>query len=144
MPNLRQKLLKSSQQLKAAGSKGVLVSGIEDKNAQLLVLAINQVLASEAFNTAGTRQIRKGSNAIVSQLIKDMNAGSVHTLIMSGINPVYTLADSASFVSGLKKVKTSVAFSLKEDETASITTIGCSGTSLLRILGRCYDYKRNL
>jgi len=116
-------VVKAAQQLKAAGSKGVLVSGIEDKNAQLLVLAINQRLASEAFNTAGTRQIRKGSNAVVSQLIKDMNAGSVHTLIMSGINPVYTLADSASFVSGLKKVKTSVAFSLKEDETASITTI---------------------
>ncbi|MFH7016825.1 TAT-variant-translocated molybdopterin oxidoreductase [Flavobacterium sp. FlaQc-47] len=116
-------VVKAAQQLKLAGSKGVLVSGIEDKNAQLLVLAINQLLASEAFNTVGTRQIRKGSNAVVSQLIKDMNAGSVHTLIMSGINPVYTLADSSSFVSGLKKVKTSVAFSLKEDETASITTI---------------------
>jgi molybdopterin-containing oxidoreductase family iron-sulfur binding subunit len=25
-----------------------------------------------------------------------MKAGSVHTLIMSGVNPVYTLADSAS------------------------------------------------
>jgi len=42
---------------------------------------------------------------------------------MSGVNPVYTLADSAKFVSGLKKTKLSVAFSLKEDETASITTI---------------------
>ena len=126
---------KAAQQLKAAGSKGVLVSGIEDKNAQLLVLAINQVLASEAFNTAGTRQIRKGSNAIVSQLIKDMNAGSVHTLIMSGINPVYTLADSASFVSGLKKVKTSVAFSLKEDETASITTIAAPAPHYLESWG---------
>ncbi|SNR85690.1 TAT-variant-translocated molybdopterin oxidoreductase [Flavobacterium sp. ov086] len=126
---------KAAQQLKAAGSKGVLVSGIEDKNAQLLVLAINQVLASEAFNTAGTRQIRKGSNAIVSQLIKDMNAGSVHTLIMSGINPVYTLADSASFVSGLKKVKTSVAFSLKEDETASVTTIAAPAPHYLESWG---------
>ncbi|EJL62674.1 TAT-variant-translocated molybdopterin oxidoreductase [Flavobacterium sp. CF136] len=126
---------KAAQQLKAAGSKGVLVSGIEDKNAQLLVLAINQVLVSEAFNTAGTRQIRKGSNAIVSQLIKDMNAGSVHTLIMSGINPVYTLADSASFVSGLKKVKTSVAFSLKEDETASITTIAAPAPHYLESWG---------
>jgi len=122
-PKFKDEAVKAAQQLKLAGSKGVLVSGIEDKNAQLLVLAINQALASEAFNTVGTRQIRKGSNAVVSQLIKDMNAGSVHTLIMSGINPVYTLADSASFVSGLKKVKTSVAFSLKEDETASITTI---------------------
>jgi len=128
-------VVKAAQQLKAAGSKGVLVSGIEDKNAQLLVLAINQVLASEAYNTAGTRQIRKGSNAVVSQLIKDMNAGSVHTLIMSGINPVYTLADSASFVSGLKKVKTSVAFSLKEDETASITTIAAPAPHYLESWG---------
>jgi len=128
-------VVKAAQQLKAAGSKGVLVSGIEDKNAQLLVLAINQRLASEAFNTDGTRQIRKGSNAVMSQLIKDMNAGSVHTLIMSGINPVYTLADSASFVSGLKKVKTSVAFSLKEDETASITTIAAPAPHYLESWG---------
>lgn len=128
-------VVKAAQQLKLAGAKGVLVSGLEDKNAQLLVLAINQVLASEAFNTAGTRQIRKGSNAVVSQLVKDMNAGSVHTLIMSGINPVYTLADSASFVSGLKKVKTSVAFSLKEDETASITTIAAPAPHYLEAWG---------
>jgi len=52
-------VVKAAQQLRAAGSKGVLVSGIEDKNAQLLVLAINQVLASEAYNTAGTRQLEK-------------------------------------------------------------------------------------
>jgi hypothetical protein len=43
---------------------------------------------------------KKGSNEKVAQLIEDMKAGSVHTLIMSGVNPVYTLADS--FVEGLK------------------------------------------
>jgi MoCo/4Fe-4S cofactor protein with predicted Tat translocation signal len=116
-------VVKAAQQLKASGTKGLLVSGIQDKNAQLLVLAINQALASEAFSTVGTRQIRKGSNEKVAQLIADMNAGSVHTLIMSGVNPVYTLANSSAFVSGLKKVKLSVAHSLKEDETASITNI---------------------
>ncbi|KRD10795.1 quinol:cytochrome C oxidoreductase [Flavobacterium sp. Root901] len=131
----KSEVVKAAQQLKAAGSKGILVSGIEDKNAQLLVLAINQALASEAFSTAGTRQIRKGSNAVVSQLVKDMNAGSVHTLIMSGVNPVYTLADSASFVSGLKKVKTSVAFSLREDETAAVSTIAAAAPHYLESWG---------
>jgi molybdopterin-containing oxidoreductase family iron-sulfur binding subunit len=119
----KSEVTKAAQQLKSAGSKGLLVSGIQDKNAQLLVLAINQVLASEAFTTAGARQIRKGSNEKVAQLIKDMKAGSVHTLIMSGVNPVYTLADSATFVEGLKKVKTSVSLTLKEDETAVVSTI---------------------
>jgi molybdopterin-containing oxidoreductase family iron-sulfur binding subunit len=79
---------KAAQQLKAAGAKGLLVSGIQDKNAQLLVLAINQALASEALSTVGTRQIRKGSDAKVAQLLADINAGNVHTLIMSGVNPV--------------------------------------------------------
>jgi molybdopterin-containing oxidoreductase family iron-sulfur binding subunit len=65
-------------------------------------LAINQVLASEAFSTSGVRQIRR-VRCKVTQLIKDMKAGSVHTLIMSGVNPVYTLADSSTFVEGLKK-----------------------------------------
>lgn len=114
---------KVAQQLKAAGNKGVLVSGIQDKNAQLLVLAINQALSSEAFITSGTRQIRKGSNEKVTQLINDMKEGRVHTLIMSGVNPVYTLSNSKEFTDALKKVVTSVAFTLKEDETASITTI---------------------
>lgn len=132
---VKAEVIKIAQQLKLAGSTGVLLSGIEDKNAQLLVLAINQVLASQAFNTAETRQIRKGSNAVVAQLLKDMNAGSVHTLIMSGVNPVYTLADSASFVSGLKKVKTSVAFSLKEDETAAISTIAAPAPHYLESWG---------
>jgi molybdopterin-containing oxidoreductase family iron-sulfur binding subunit len=114
---------KAAQQLKAAGPKGVLVSGIQDKNAQLLVLAINQALASEAFTTIGTRQIRKGSNEKVAQLVADMKAGAVHTLVMHGVNPVYTMPAALGFEGALKKVTTSVAFSLKEDETASVTTV---------------------
>jgi molybdopterin-containing oxidoreductase family iron-sulfur binding subunit len=119
-------ITKAAQQLKAAGSKGVLVSGIQDKNAQLLVLAINQALSSESFSTIGTRQIRKGSNSKVAQLVADMKAGSVHTLLMSGVNPVYSLPNSNDFVEGLKKVSLSASFSLREDETASITTIAAA------------------
>ena len=122
---------KAAQQLLSAKGKGVVVSGIQDKNAQLLVIAINQVLASQAFNASSARLIRKGSNEKMTQLMADLKAGTVHTLIMSGVNPVYTLADSASFVAGLKKTKLSVAFSLKEDETASIATIAAAAPHYL-------------
>ena len=124
-------VMNAAKQLKDAKGKGVLISGIQDKNAQLLVLAINQVLASEAFVGGGARLIRKGSNEKIAQLIADMNAGSVHTLIMSGVNPVYTLANSKAFVDGLKKVSLSVAFSLKEDETAEKTTIAAAAPHYL-------------
>ncbi|QBN19666.1 TAT-variant-translocated molybdopterin oxidoreductase [Flavobacterium nackdongense] len=132
---VKAEVTKIAQELGKAGSKGVLVSGIQDKNAQLLVLAINQVLKSEAFTTVGTRQIRKGSNQKVAQLISDMNAGSVHTLIMSGVNPVYTLANAKEFADGLKKVSLSASFSLKEDETASVTTIAAAAPHYLESWG---------
>jgi MoCo/4Fe-4S cofactor protein with predicted Tat translocation signal len=128
-------IVKIAEQLNQSGSKGVLVSGIDDKNAQLLVLAINAKLNSEAFNPNQTRQIRKGSNQAVAQLVSDLNGGKVHTLIMSGVNPVYTLADGKAFAEGLKKAKLSVAISLKEDETASLTNIAAPSPHYLESWG---------
>ncbi|SHI47514.1 TAT-variant-translocated molybdopterin oxidoreductase [Flavobacterium terrae] len=126
---------KAAQQLKAAGSKGVLVSGIDDKNAQLLVLAINRALSSEAFNPANSRQIRKGNNAEVKQLIADMNSGAVHTLIMNGVNPVYTLSNGAEFATALKKVKLAATFTMKEDETALASSVAVATPHYLESWG---------
>src|SRR5690554_6154698 len=128
-------VMKAAQQLKAAAGKGVLVTGLDDVDAQLLVLAINNSLSSEAFNPNAARLTRKGNAKAVAQLVTDMNTGSVHTLIMSGVNPVYTLANAKQFVDGLKKVKLSVAFSMKEDETASLATIAAAAPHYLESWG---------
>lgn len=128
-------VMNAAQQLRSAGSRGVLVSGLDDVNAQMLVLAINNALQSQAFNPAGARLIRKGDAKAVAQLVNDMKAGTVHTLIMSGVNPVYTLPNSTDFAEGLKKVKLSVAFTMKEDETASLTTIAAAAPHYLESWG---------
>ena len=122
---------KAAQQLKAAGSKGVVVTGLDDFDAQYLVLGINLALKSEAFNPSDAKLTRNGDAKTVAQLVADMNAGKVHTLIMSGVNPVYTLANSKEFVAGLRKVKLSVSFSTKEDETAVKTTIAAAASHYL-------------
>mgnify|MGYP001822493307 CR=1 FL=1 len=108
----------AASQLKKAGSKGVLVTGIQDINAQAVALEINEALGSKAFDPETPIKTRQGSDKAVAQLVADMKAGNVGAIIMSGINPVYSLPNSADFVEGLKKTKLSVAFSLKEDETA--------------------------
>ncbi len=141
--NNEAEIVKIAEQLNQSGSKGVLVSGIDDKNAQLLVLAINAKLNSEAFNPNQTRQIRKGSNQAVAQLVSDLKSGKVHTLIMSGVNPVYTLADGTSFAEGLKKAKLSVAISMKEDETASIASIAAPAPHYLESWGDVEFVKGN-
>ncbi|AWI25380.1 TAT-variant-translocated molybdopterin oxidoreductase [Flavobacterium pallidum] len=122
---------KAAQQLKSSGSKGLLVSGIQDKNAQLLVLAINSRLASEAFLSAGARQIRKGSNEKMAQLVSDVIGGKVQALIMSGVNPVYTLPNGKVFGEAVKKMPLSVTFSLKDDETAMVSKVAIGTTHYL-------------
>ena len=108
---------KAAAQLKKAGSKAVVVTGIQDKNAQLLALAINKALSSEVIDVVKTKNVRKGSDAAVKQLITDMNAGKIGAVIVNNSNPVYTLPNSAEFVEGLKKLKLSVAFSTQDNET---------------------------
>lgn len=126
---------KAAKQLKSAGNKGVLVTGLDDFDAQIVAIGINQALRSAAFNPNAAKLTRKGNAKDVAQLVADMKSGAVHTLIMSGVNPVYTLPNSKDFVEGLKKVKLSVAFSMKEDETASLTTIAAAAPHYLESWG---------
>ncbi len=105
-------------QIRKAGNKAVVVTGLSDENAQTVVLAINKLLASEAFDAEKPKYIRQGDTAKVNKLISDMNAGRVGVLIMDGVNPVYSLPNSADFVSGLEKVDVSVSFAFNNDETA--------------------------
>ncbi len=128
-------VVKAAQQLKAAGSKGVLVCGIDDVNAQLLVFAINNALNSEAFKPRQTKYVRQGNNKEVTQLVNDMATGQVHTLIMSGVNPVYSLFNGKAFAEALKKVKLSATFTLREDETASVATIAAAAPHYLESWG---------
>jgi molybdopterin-containing oxidoreductase family iron-sulfur binding subunit len=109
-----------AKKLRKAGSKAVVVTGIQDKNAQILALAINEALASEVIDTVNTKNVRKGNDAELAMLIKDMKAGKVGALITNNTNPVYTLPNSAAFVEALNKVDLTVAFAMHEDETAKV------------------------
>ena len=116
---LNDTIQKAAAQIKAAGTKAVVVTGIQDKNAQLLALAINQAIQSEVIDVVVTKNVRKGSDSAVTKLITDMNAGAIGAVIINNTNPVYSLPNASEFVEGLKKVKVSVAFSMQDNETAN-------------------------
>ncbi len=112
---------KAANQIKRAGTNGVVVTGLQDVNAQTVVLEINEHIKSKAFDTVNTIQTRQGDNNKVAALISDMKAGRVGALIMSGVNPMYTLPNANDFAEGLKKTGLSIAFSMKVDETSALT-----------------------
>lgn len=109
-------------EIRKAGSKAVVVCGINDDNAQAVTLAINKLLQSEAFDPNNPRYVRGGSNAQVNRLIADMKAGRVGALIIDGVNPVYSLPNAIDFVEGLANVDLSICFAFNFDETAQAVT----------------------
>ncbi len=117
--HIEEAVKKAASQLKQAGSNGLVVTGIQDVNAQTVALEINEYLNSKAFNKATPIKTRQGSDKEVMTLIADMKAGKVGAIIMSGVNPLYTLPNASDFAEGLKNTGLSVAFSMKEDETSS-------------------------
>jgi molybdopterin-containing oxidoreductase family iron-sulfur binding subunit len=117
--NIEKEVQAAASELTKAGSAGVVVTGLQDVNAQTVVLEINEALNSKAFNSKKPIKTRQGNDKAVMTLIADMKAGKVGAVIMSGVNPLYTLPNASDFAEGLKNTELSVAFSMKADETAS-------------------------
>jgi len=109
----------TAKELSLAGSNAVIVTGIQDVNAQTVVLELNEYLKSKAFDPKTTIKTRQGNDKAVMQLVSDMKAGNVGAIIMSGVNPMYTLPNASDFEEGLGKTDLSVAFSMKQDETST-------------------------
>ena len=132
---LKAEVAKAAQQIKQAGSRAVVVSGIDDRDAQLLVIGINQALASQAFVGAPIRQVRKGSDARMRNFLSELTSGKIASLIMSGVNPVYTLADGKAFADAVKKLPLSVSFTVREDETAQVVKVAAAAPHFLETWG---------
>ncbi|MEA1784584.1 TAT-variant-translocated molybdopterin oxidoreductase [Arenibacter sp. GZD96] len=111
----------AAQELKKAGKKGVVLTGIDDVDAQTVVLAINEGLGSDAFDPIQPKYCRQGNTKAVMQLVDDMKAGNVGVLIMDGVNPMYSLPNAADFQEGLQNVDVAVTFATNDTETAFAT-----------------------
>lgn len=126
---------KLAEQLKSAGSKAVVVTGIDDVDAQILVLAINQTLQSKAFDDVNVRMVRKGSNKKFQELVADMKSGKVHVLFMNNVNPIYSTPTSLDFKGALSKVGYTVSLTQKLDETATEVSLALPSTHYLESWG---------
>ncbi len=53
----------------------------------------------------------------INDLIQQMNSGSIETLLIHGVNPIFELPKSLGFAEALQKVKNVISFASFEDET---------------------------
>jgi molybdopterin-containing oxidoreductase family iron-sulfur binding subunit len=112
---------KAADELWAAKGASLVVAGNNDVNVQTLVNAINAALSNygTTIDLNNALLTKQGNDKEVAELVKEMNAGSVKALFIYGVNPVYSLPNGSEFEAGLSKVKLSVSFADRAEETAS-------------------------
>lgn len=113
-------IAKAAADLKANAGNALVVSGSNDVNVQLVVNAINSLIGAygTTIDWSSTLNYRQGIDSQMEQLVADMEAGQVGALFVYGANPVYEYHNSDKFLKALGKVKLTVSFSEKLDETA--------------------------
>ena len=117
--NVAEAVKNAKKQLDAAGSRGVLVTGLPDFEAQQLALDYNVKISSKALDTERPKFTRMGSTTEVSQVIKDVVSGKVKGLITVGVDPLYSFPNAEQFAEAYEALPLSLAFSMKPDATAS-------------------------
>ncbi|RYE21509.1 MAG: 4Fe-4S dicluster domain-containing protein [Sphingobacteriales bacterium] len=105
--------------LNASKGAALVVCGSNDVNIQIIVNAINDAIGANGstINWSNTTNTRKGIDSDMAQLVNDMSAGAVGTLLVYDCNPSYSYFDAKKFTDALVKVPVSVSFNGTLDET---------------------------
>lgn len=119
------KIKSAAKDILAHKGKSLIVCGSNDVATQELVNGINQMVGSygKTIDMSKPLNIRQSNDQELVDLVAEMKAGKVDTLLIYGVNPVYSAPASLGFANALSKVKMSVSFSDKADETGSATTV---------------------
>ena len=97
----------------------MVVCGANNVNIQILVNAINDKIGANGttVNWATTSNYRQGIDSDMVAMVEAMAAGTVGSIFIHGVNPVYDYVDGKKFADALAKVAVSVSFNERLDET---------------------------
>ncbi|MGZ5255294.1 MAG: TAT-variant-translocated molybdopterin oxidoreductase, partial [Flavitalea sp.] len=113
---------KVAADLKANNGTALVVCGSNDKNVQLVVNAINSAIGANGATIKWDQPVnyRQGVDTDMANLITQMESGQVGTLMIYGANPAYNWNEPERFKAAMKKVRVTVSFSEKMDETSEL------------------------
>jgi molybdopterin-containing oxidoreductase family iron-sulfur binding subunit len=111
----------------------LVLSGSDDPDVQYLVNFINHAAGSygSTIDLAATIATNQSDDQDVVELVRQMNAGEIAALIVSGVNPAYDYFDSQAFSNGMQKVPLKISLNSTRDETSSLTDYVCPQSHFL-------------
>ncbi len=118
---------KLGERLWNARGKGLVVSGLNDLDAQIQINFINHILGNYASTVDIERPSyqKQGNDAELKSLLDELKAGSVSALFIQGCNPVYDVADGEGIGEWINQVPFVVSIAERVDETAHVANAVC-------------------
>ncbi len=119
---VKEGITKAAKDLNANKGAALVVSGSNNANIQIIVNAINAALGANGttINWAAPLQTKQGIDSEMATLVADMEAGRVGGLLVYDANPAYDYYDADKFKAAVKKVKTTISFNERMDETTAL------------------------
>lgn len=126
-----------AKELSQANGRSLLVSGSNDINVQSLVNAINMHLGSygTTIDLDNSANHFRGDDEAFAQFLNDARDGNVDVAFFVNSNPRYDYFDSKLVEDALGKIKFTLSFADRDDETASEATIIAPGRNYLESWG---------
>ena len=131
--------------LKAANGACLVIAGERQPAAvHAIAHAINQALGAVGRTLVYTNPVQAepvDPMASLSQLVQDLNGGSVDTLLILEGNPAYTAPADIDFAAAISKARFSAYLGLYADETAALATWHVPAAHYLEMWGdlRAHD-----
>ena len=112
---------KAAKELLENKGASLVVSGSNNKEVQVLVNEINNLLGNygSTIHTSLPINFRQGNDEAMATFVSEAKEGKVDGVIFYNCNPVYDHPAGADLAAALKKITLSVSTSYTPDETAS-------------------------
>jgi Fe-S-cluster-containing dehydrogenase component/anaerobic selenocysteine-containing dehydrogenase len=126
-PRVREAIQQTANELLKLHGQSLVISGSNDLDVQCVVNAINQSLGNygKTLDLKAPSQQNQGDDRGIVELVREMNAGEVGALIISGVNPAYDYWASEEFTNALAKVPLKVSLNPMLDETSRLVDFVC-------------------
>ncbi|MFM6975664.1 MAG: TAT-variant-translocated molybdopterin oxidoreductase [Sphingobacteriaceae bacterium] len=127
----------AAKELANAKGKALVVCGSNDVSTQILVNAINSLLGSYGTTIDLTNPSYQyaGNDAEFVEFINEMKRGEVDAVFFLNSNPAFTAINAKEFTDALAKVKLSVSFAERQDETAALCQVNAPANHYLESWG---------
>jgi MoCo/4Fe-4S cofactor protein with predicted Tat translocation signal len=111
-----------AKDLLANKGASLVVCNSNNTNVQIVVNAINEAIGANGttINWSAPLLTKQGIDTDMAALISDMEAGKIGALLIYDANPAYDYFDADKFKAALKKIKTTVSFNERMDETTEL------------------------